>query len=78
MEVKKYGIRIPFSFESLLDTPKRPGHWEPDPMTKEELADYRKVKKAMKLIKNSKWTYWDRDEGYVMREKRTRKWVYDD
>lgn len=66
------------SWESFTNESQRPGHWEPDPMTKEELAEYQQVKKALKLIEKSKWTLWDHDEGWVLKDKRTRKWVYDD
>lgn len=76
MKIEKIGVRLPFTFEAILQSPPEAPKGQYRKLTPEERAEWEAAKAALKILKNSPWVEWDHDDGYCIRE--PRKWVADE
>lgn len=64
--IVKRGVRIPFTWERFVEntTPGPPAKYRKVPLTEEQKAEKKAVRKALKLLERSEFAVYDRDGGY--------------
>lgn len=76
MKIEKIGVKLPFTFEAVLESAPETPKGRYRKLTPEERAEWRAAKAALKILKNNPWVGWDHEDGYYIRE--PRRWMEDE
>lgn len=76
-EIKKRGMPLTYSWESVLERRSPSGRRVPYTMTPEERAERKRAKKALKELKTNPWILWGLD-GPELKPEKTQEWVPDE